>query len=212
MALNTLMMSQPVGRNASKTQQTGGPKFEHGAKPATKASGYDMTTEDFMKLIMVQFQNQDIMNPASTDQFLSQMVQMMTIQTMQNMNDISTISYAASLVGKEVTIGVMGKKGLDEIVGTVTGTGMMNGQQVIIVNGKEYTLNQILAIGKLPENPPHEDLDPNMGVDPDKPEGTAKPDGGKEPEGAEKPDGEKEPESTEEPESEQDSGTSGPTI
>lgn len=213
---NMMEMSR-VGMKAN-TKPTEGPKFEHGAKPATKKSGFDMTTEDFMTLIMAQFQNQDIMNPASTDDFLNQMIQMMTIQTMTNMNDISTISYAASLVGKEVTIGVKGEKGLEEVVGVVTGTGMRNGQQVIIVNGKEYGLNQILAIGKLPENPPPKDLDPDMGVDPENPEGTQKPDktkgGGETTDGPEKPggtDGEKtEPsaEATPEGGTQPDSGSS----
>lgn len=180
---NTMM---PMNNLRANTKPAEGPKFEHGAKQATK-SGFDMTTEDFMTLIMAQFQNQDIMNPASTDDFLNQMIQMMTIQTMTNMNDISTISYAASLVGKEVTIGVPGKEGLEEIVGVVTGTGMMNGQQIIIVNGKEYGLNQILAIGKLPENPPPDELDPDMGVKPESPENPDKPE---KPEGGEqKPDG-----------------------
>lgn len=189
---NNIMMPRANIKNNTKPVE--GPKFEHGAKPATK-SGFDMTTEDFMSLIMAQFQNQDIMNPASTDDFLNQMIQMMTIQTMKNMNDISTISYAASLVGKEVTIGVPGKKGLEEIVGVVTGTGMMNGQQIIIVNGKEYALNQILAIGRLPENPPPDELDPDMGVDPNNPEGLEKPE---KPDGAEKPEGETEkPDGTE---------------
>lgn len=186
---NTMM---PMNNLRANTKPAEGPKFEHGAKQATK-SGFDMTTEDFMTLIMAQFQNQDIMNPASTDDFLNQMIQMMTIQTMTNMNDISTISYAASLVGKEVTIGVPGKEGLEEIVGVVTGTGMMNGQQIIIVNGKEYGLNQILAIGKLPENPPPDELDPDMGVkpeSPDKPEKPEKPEGGEQkPDGVEGADG-----------------------
>lgn len=183
---NTMM---PMNNLRANTKPAEGPKFEHGAKQATK-SGFDMTTEDFMTLIMAQFQNQDIMNPASTDDFLNQMIQMMTIQTMTNMNDISTISYAASLVGKEVTIGVPGKEGLEEIVGVVTGTGMMNGQQIIIVNGKEYGLNQILAIGKLPENPPPDELDPDMGVKPESPENPDKPEKPEKPEGGEqKPDG-----------------------
>lgn len=183
---NTMM---PMNNLRANTKPAEGPKFEHGAKQATK-SGFDMTTEDFMTLIMAQFQNQDIMNPASTDDFLNQMIQMMTIQTMTNMNDISTISYAASLVGKEVTIGVPGKEGLEEIVGVVTGTGMMNGQQIIIVNGKEYGLNQILAIGKLPENPPPDELDPDMGVKPESPEKPEKPEGGEQkPDGVEGADG-----------------------
>lgn len=193
---NTMM---PMNNLRTNTKQTEGPKFEHGAKPST-GSGFDMTVDGFMTLIMAQFQNQDIMNPASTDDFLNQMIQMMTIQTMTNMNDISTISYAASLVGKEVTIGILGKDGLEEIVGVVTGTGMMNGQQVIIVDGKEYGLNQILAIGRLPENPPPDELDPDMGVDPENPEGVdpEKPEKPEKPEGGDqKPDGAEGGENTE---------------
>lgn len=125
-------------------------EWQSGATQGT-GSGYDMSTEDFLTLIMAQFQNQDIMNPASTDDFINQMVQLMTIQTMTNLNDISTISYAASLVGKEVTIGVFGTEGLQEVVGTVTGTGLLNGQQVIFVNGQAYSLNSIMAVGRIPE-------------------------------------------------------------
>lgn len=125
-------------------------EWQSGATQGT-GSGYDMSTEDFLTLIMAQFQNQDIMNPASTDDFINQMVQLMTIQTMTNLNDISTISYAASLVGKEVTIGVFGTEGLQEVVGTVTGTGLLNGQQVIFVNGQAYALNSIMAVGRIPE-------------------------------------------------------------
>ena len=72
-------------------------KWQSGATEST-GSGYDMSTEDFLTLIMAQFQNQDIMNPASTDDFINQMVQLMTIQTMTNMNDNSNISYSSNKV------------------------------------------------------------------------------------------------------------------
>ena len=138
-------------------------KWQSGATEST-GSGYDMSTEDFLTLIMAQFQNQDIMNPASTDDFINQMVQLMTIQTMTNMNDISTISYAASLVGKEVTVGVFGTEGLEEVVGTVTGTGLLNGQQVIFVNGQAYSLNSIMAVGRIPEEEDTDEVDPGFTV------------------------------------------------
>ena len=61
------------------------------------------------------------------------------------------MSYAASLVGKTVTIGeYTSASGLKEIVGEVTGTGTYNGKQVVFVNGKSYALSSIMAVGELP--------------------------------------------------------------
>lgn len=151
MSLNTASTTMAANtKSGTSATSAADHQWQSGATQGT-GSGYDMSTEDFLTLIMAQFQNQDIMNPASTDDFINQMVQLMTIQTMTNMNDISTISYAASLVGKEVTVGVASTQGLQEIVGTVTGTGLLNGQQVIFVNGQAYALNSIMAVGRIPE-------------------------------------------------------------
>lgn len=171
MALTDYMSQMPLttARTAAATSantratSAADHKWQSGATEST-GSGYDMSTEDFLTLIMAQFQNQDIMNPASTDDFINQMVQLMTIQTMTNMNDISTISYAASLVGKEVTVGVFGTEGLEEVVGTVTGTGLLNGQQVIFVNGQAYSLNSIMAVGRIPEEEDTDEVDPGFTV------------------------------------------------
>ena len=82
------------------------------------------------------------------------------------------MSYAASLVGKEVTVGKYDEDGeLQEIVGQVTGTGTYQGLPVIFVNGEQYYLNEIMAIGRLPEKP----VDPDKPVDPENPEGEGTP-------------------------------------
>ena len=74
---------------------------------------------------------------------------------------------------------VVGKE-MAETVATVIGTGTLNGQQVIFLdNDKSYYLNQILAVGRLPEK--QED------VDPDKDEGDGDGDGTGETTGPEKP-------------------------
>ena len=39
---------------------------------------------------------------------------------------------------------------LQELVGTVTGTGTLNGKQVIFVGDEYYQMSEILAVGKLP--------------------------------------------------------------
>ena len=99
----------------------------------------------------IQFQNQDMDNPASTSDMMNQLMQMSTIQAMATMTDASTMSYAASLVGKTVTIGEFTNGRLNEIVGEVTASATYNGEQVIFVNGTQYPLTSIMAVGELPD-------------------------------------------------------------
>jgi flagellar basal-body rod modification protein FlgD len=119
-----------------------------------KAGSSDLGMEDFLKLMVAQFQNQDPDNAADTSDMLNQMMQMTVIQAIQNITDATSSMYSASLVGKEVTLGQYNKQGiLEEIVGTVTATGMYGGKQVVFVDDKSYYLSDVMAIGKLPEKP-----------------------------------------------------------
>lgn len=120
------------------------------------SSGSSLDMDDFLQLMVAMFQYQDIDNAASTTDMLNQMVQMSVVQAISDIstviNDSSTLSYAASLVGKEVTIGQYSSSGeLSEIVGTVTGTGTLNGNQVIFIGDDSYYLSDIMAIGRLPD-------------------------------------------------------------
>ena len=125
------------------------------------------SSADKLTLMIAQFQNQDIDNPASTSDMMNQLISMSTIQSMKTMTDAATMSYAASLVGKTVTIGeYTSASGLKEIVGEVTGTGTYNGKQVVFVNGKSYALSSIMAVGELPptEKTPSEGTDGSEGT------------------------------------------------
>ena len=120
---------------------------------------FGLDFEDFLQLMVQQLQNQTMDNTADTGEMLNQMVQMSTVQmlssvkeSMQTMVDANMLTYAASLVGKEVTVGQYDEKGnLTQIVGQVTGTGTYQGLPVIFVNGKQYYLYEIMDIGKIPE-------------------------------------------------------------
>ena len=167
---------------------------------AKKGSNTDLDMTDFISLMIVQMTNQGIDDSMDTSEMLNQMVQMQMITSMVNMTDAVTMNYAASRVGKEVTVGKLGDDGkLQEVVGVVTGTGTMDGQQVIFVNDEYYYLNEIMAVGKLP--PPQEDdeEDGDKVEDAGKPGGTQKPEDTKKPEGTETPEDTKKPEGTETP-------------
>lgn len=120
----------------------------------TKAgsTGYELEMSDFLTLMVTELTNQSIDSTADTSDMLNQMVQMQMVQALVNMTDASLMGYTASLVGKNVTVGQYDADGnLHEIYGEVTGTGTMNGQQVVFVNDKYYYLNEIMAVGKLPK-------------------------------------------------------------
>lgn len=123
------------------------------------AFGLDFT--DFLQLMVQQLQNQTIDSAADTSDMLNQMVQMSVVQMMSkvqtgldNLTAASTMTYAASLVGKTVTVGVYNSEGkIEEIVGTVDGTGTYQNTPVIFINGEMYPLSSIMAVGELPEVP-----------------------------------------------------------
>lgn len=118
----------------------------------SKSDPLSLEMEGFLQMMIAQFQNQDPENAASTTDMLNQMVQMSMVQAITNITDAVTLNYAASLVGKEVTIGSYDSEGkLRELVGTVTGTGTYNGNPVVFVDGVSYSMSSIMAVGRLPD-------------------------------------------------------------
>ena len=172
------------------THQTAGGKEVTIAK---KGSNLDLDMTDFITLMITQLTSQGIDDTMDTSEMLNQMVQMQMITSMVNMTDAVTMNYSASLVGKFVTVGKLGDDGkLEELYGEVTGTGTIDGQQVIFLDNKEYYyLSEIMAVGKLPPKEEEDDkVEGEDGVEGgDKPDGTTPPEGTKPPDETEPPDG-----------------------
>lgn len=133
---------------------------------------------DMLQLMVAQFQNQTMDDQASTTDMMNQLVSMSTMQAMNQMVEhmgelrlANVMSYAASLVEKEVTVfDGWDKDGkMIERTDYVTGMGTYGGQTVIFLGekGDMYYLSDILAVGKLP--PPEEIETPEDPEDPDAP-------------------------------------------
>lgn len=150
----------------------------------------ELNMEDFLKLMIVQLTSQTIDDTMDTSEMMNQMVQMQMITAITNMTEVSVQSYANSLVGQLVTVGVVQGNTLEERVIQVMGTGTYGGQQVVFgSDGNMYYLNQIMAVGILPDengkfpqlqggegkdDPPEED--PDLDPDPVDPEDAIQPD------------------------------------
>ena len=126
---------------------------------STKDLGIDF--EGFLQLMVQQLQNQTMDSAADTGEMLNQLVQMSTVEmlttvkeSVETLVEASTLGYAASLVGKTVTVGCPdGNGGVTEVVGTVTGTGIYQGGSVLFVDGEMYGLSDVMAVGTLPKLP-----------------------------------------------------------
>lgn len=122
-----------------------------------------ITVTSYFKLLAAQLANQDMSDPMSSSEIMDQMVQMSMVQSisamtesMQNSAAISTQTYAAGLVGKEVTMvetdsdgNVVGVK-----YGTVVSVNLSGDSPTLRLEGEseEYPLSYLMGMGKL-DNP-----------------------------------------------------------
>ncbi len=118
----------------------------------SRPNNTELNMEDFLQLMIVQLTNQSIDDAMDTSEMMNQMVQMQMISAITNLTASSVMGYASSLVGKVVTVGLVKDNKLEEREILVMGTGTLNGQQVIFgSDGETYALNQIMAVGRLPD-------------------------------------------------------------
>ncbi len=126
---------------------------------ATQSSN-SLTMDDFYALLAAQLQYQDPTNPTDSSEMLAQLSQMEMMDATYSMTSAieeltyaNLTTYAASLMGKEVTVAEVDPE-TGELIGTVKGVveGVSLGSfPTIVVDGKQYSTTQIMGIGDVPE-------------------------------------------------------------
>ena len=103
--------------------------------------------DDFLKLMVEQLKNQDFNNPTDNAEFIAQMAQFSTLQAQQNMTFYSQASYAASLVGKKVSVGASDSDGTYITdTGMVTAVSFANNDFTFTVNGRQYSSKELMRV------------------------------------------------------------------
>lgn len=109
------------------------------------ASELDMN--DFFNLLVAQMTNQDMMNPVNDTEFIAQMAQFSALQGIQTIQEYQLSSYAASYVGKYVTIAHQTESGsIETLNGQVESVTYYDGAPKVVVNGKSYDLFTVMEI------------------------------------------------------------------
>lgn len=124
-----------------------------GNTASARGSGkqYELKSEDFIKMMLTQLQNQDPLEPAKNEQLLTQMSQIGQLQAstqlQSSLKDLvlqNNLSSAGSMIGKLV-------EGVDEVgdqlTGLVTSVRVENGQIFLEMdNGKRMPMTGIRNI------------------------------------------------------------------
>lgn len=99
--------------------------------------------DGYLKLLVAQMSNQDFNNPMSDSDLLNQMAQYSMMEGIKNMTQQSGISYAASLVGKVVTVSEDGKL---YHTGTVSAVTIDKGKPSVVVDGQTFGSSMITDV------------------------------------------------------------------
>lgn len=103
--------------------------------------------EEFLQLLVCQLQNQDPLNPQDDTEFISQLAQFSSLEQMTNMNATLTNTSAYGLVGKEVIMQTTDANGVvKETRGIVDYVGMENGDAVLCVDGKKFSMDDLVRV------------------------------------------------------------------
>ena len=112
--------------------------------------------DDFLKLLITQLRYQDTTNPVEDKEFIAQMAQFSSLEQMQNLNKLvqeyvgtqqamTMFAQATNLIGLQVKVD-KGDGTVDE--GTVEAVRFSTAGPVIMVNGKDYLITDLIEISK----------------------------------------------------------------
>lgn len=106
--------------------------------------------DDFLKILVTKLSTQDPMNPQQDSDFIAQMAQFSTLEQSKSMTaDIAMLKAqqevltANGLIGRTVTVTQNDKKVAQ---GTVTSVAMNEGAPEVVINGKNYSLEDVSLI------------------------------------------------------------------
>ena len=106
--------------------------------------------EDFLKLLVTKMSTQDPMNPQQDTEFIAQMAQFSTLEQSKSMTaDIAMLKAqqevltANGLIGRTVTVS---QNDQQVAQGMVTSIAMNDGAPAVVINGKNYSLEDVSLI------------------------------------------------------------------
>jgi flagellar basal-body rod modification protein FlgD len=123
-----------------------------GIQGASTSSSGDIRG-NYMTLLVTQLQNQNPLEPMSSDEMTSQLTQFSQLEHMESLDSTfaktlfaAQVNQGSELIDKEVTF--MPDEGNEAVSGRVGGVDMINGKVMLSVGGSGVEIDRILSIAK----------------------------------------------------------------
>jgi flagellar basal-body rod modification protein FlgD len=113
----------------------------------SNSKSFDIGIDDFFKLMAAQLQNQSLFDEVDNTQYLAQMAQFSTLSQMSELTGAIKSNLAISLIGREVAVATGGNSS-GFTVGVVESVNISGGAPSLLVNGKYYSLADLIEIGQ----------------------------------------------------------------
>jgi flagellar basal-body rod modification protein FlgD len=130
----------PLGAAGTQTTQ---------ASSAANLGG--LTQNNFLQLLVAQMQNQDPLNPMSSDQFLQEMASFTEVvdlgqlqQQTQNLINNEVASQGLQLLGRTVT--AIDPTSGQSVSGTVSQLTMQNGQPMLTIGSAQLPVSSVVTV------------------------------------------------------------------
>jgi flagellar basal-body rod modification protein FlgD len=108
---------------------------------------------NYMTLLVTQLQNQNPLEPMSSDEMTAQLAQLSQLEHLENLDSTfqkalytAEVSQGAGLIDKQVAY--LPENSNEAVTGKVDGISMIDGKVIVSVGAKGIDLDQILAITK----------------------------------------------------------------
>jgi|JI10StandDraft_1071094.scaffolds.fasta_scaffold1191648_1 flagellar basal-body rod modification protein FlgD len=112
-----------------------------------------MGQDDFLKLLVTQFTNQDPMSPMKDTEYIAQMAQFTSLEQTKTMSSEiaklradSQLTQSNSLIGRTVELQPDPSNQDIRLIGTVSAVTITAGTPQIVVNNTPYDLSTVLSI------------------------------------------------------------------
>jgi len=117
---------------------------------AVSRTGYDdLSREDFLLLLMTQLKYQDPLEPMDDQALLTQFTQLNSLQELQSINEKmdqsvgESITDAAGLIGKEVSVS---PDGMDQITGIVSSVSLLGEEVTLLIDDLSYPISALINV------------------------------------------------------------------
>lgn len=107
----------------------------------------NLSMTDFFELLVAQLQNQSMLDPVDNSEFIGQMAQFSTLSQMQELSATCQLSYAVSLLGKNVTAYSVYDNGTaTSASGTVTNVLLQDNIPYVEIDGSMYAAGDVVLV------------------------------------------------------------------